>query len=155
MEDDPYGELRYRGEHVPAPASMSDRVLHLGSFSKIGAPGLRLGWLRAPAEPLRTLVIVKWAADLHTSTLDQAAAAYLAANDLFAHVRKLCAAYRERRDAMVAALARDVAFVPGASFHATTPDPAMLRLSFTTNTVERITEGVRRPGCGDHPGTGN
>ncbi|CCH33887.1 PLP-dependent aminotransferase family protein [Actinosynnema sp. NPDC047251] len=182
VEDNAYGELRYRGEHVPAPASTSERVLHLGSFSKIGAPGLRLGRLRAPAGLLRPLAVVKQAADLHTSAVDQAAAAaYLAANDLSAHVRTLCAAYKERRDAMIAALpgavpdgsrwtdpdggmfvwvtlpgevdtadapasalARDVAFVPGASFYATTPDPATLRLSFTTNTVERITEGMRR-----------
>ncbi|MEU7527798.1 PLP-dependent aminotransferase family protein [Saccharothrix sp. NPDC042600] len=184
VEDDPYGELRYRGEPEPALATFSDRVLYLGSFSKIGAPGLRLGWLRAPADLLRTLVVVKQAADLHTSTIDQAAAAaYLADNDLDAHVRGLCAAYRERRDAMLAALpsalpagsrwsdpdggmfvwatlpgavdtaellpkalAQDVAFVPGAPFYATTPDRSALRLSFTTNTVPEITEGVRRLG---------
>jgi 2-aminoadipate transaminase len=182
VEDDPYGELRYRGEPVPALASSSDRVLHLGSFSKTGAPGLRLGWLRAPESIMRTLVVVKQAADLHTSAVDQAAAAaYLADNDLDAHIRRLCATYRERRDAMVAALpgtvpagtrwtdpdggmfvwltlpgdvdtaelvhaalARDVAFVPGAPFYATAPDRSTLRLSFTTNAPEEIAEGMRR-----------
>ncbi|ROP41129.1 PLP-dependent aminotransferase family protein [Saccharothrix texasensis] len=182
VEDDPYGELRYRGEPAPSLASMSDRVLYLGSFSKVGAPGMRLGWLRAPASIMRTLVIVKQAADLHTSAIDQAAAAaYLKANDLDEHIRGLCAAYRGRRDAMIgalpsttpagtrwsdpdggmfvwvalpgevdtsslitAALARDVAFVPGAPFYATTPDRSTLRLSFTTNTVEEIVEGMRR-----------
>ncbi|MCX2953065.1 PLP-dependent aminotransferase family protein [Lentzea sp. NEAU-D7] len=181
-EDDPYGELRYRGTAVPPLASISDRTIYLGSFSKIGAPGMRLGWLRAPADLLRTLTIVKQAADLHTSTVDQAAAAvYLADNDLDAHVARLCAEYGARRDAMLAALPattpagttwsdpdggmfvwlrlpgdvdsavllkdallHDVAFVPGAAFFATTPDHATLRLSFTTNTVTEIEEGMAR-----------
>ncbi|MCP2249692.1 aminotransferase-like domain-containing protein [Lentzea aerocolonigenes] len=105
VEDDPYGELRYRGSAVAPLASISDRTVYLGSFSKIGAPGMRLGWLRAPADLLRTLVIVKQAADLHTSTVDQAAAAaYLEHNDLDAHVARLCVEYGARRDAMISAL---------------------------------------------------
>jgi 2-aminoadipate transaminase len=108
VEDDPYGELRYRGAPEPPLAALpgaEDRVLHLGSFSKIASPGLRLGWLRAPGSLRPSLTVAKQAADLHTSTIDQAAAAeWLASVDLDAHVRRLCAAYRERRDAMVAAL---------------------------------------------------
>ena len=182
VEDDPYGELRYRGERVPPLASYGEKVLYLGSLSKIGAPGLRLGWLRAPRSLLPAAVIAKQAADLHTSTIDQAAAAvYLTNTDLDAHVAGLCAAYRERRDTMIAALpdtapagttwtdpdggmfvwlrlpgdvdtadvlkqalAHNVAFVPGAPFFATTPDTATMRLSFTTNPPEEITEGMRR-----------
>jgi 2-aminoadipate transaminase len=185
VEDDPYGELRYRGDPVPALAAQpgaEDRVLHLGSFSKIAAPGMRLGWVRSPA-PLRpALTIAKQAADLHTSTIDQAAAAaYLADTDLDERVRGLRTAYATRRDAMIAAmprtapagstwtdpdggmftwlrlpgpvdtatllpaaLARDVAFVPGAPFYAGRPDTATLRLSFTTHTPDEITEGMRR-----------
>ncbi|MCQ4080659.1 PLP-dependent aminotransferase family protein [Streptomyces sp. RB6PN25] len=108
VEDDPYGELRYEGEPVPWIAShpeAADRTVLLGSFSKTMAPGLRLGWLHAPAALRRACVITKQAADLHTSTVDQAAAArYLAQADLDAHLRRVTSAYRERRDALLAGL---------------------------------------------------
>ncbi|CAL9520048.1 PLP-dependent aminotransferase family protein [Streptomyces sp. enrichment culture] len=106
VEDDPYGDLRYDGEHMPWIASYeaaADRTVLLGSFSKVMAPGLRLGWLRAPAALRRACAVAKQAADLHTPTLNQLAAArYLAVLD--AHVTRVRAAYGERRDAMLAAL---------------------------------------------------
>ena len=109
VEDDPYGELRYRGHDVPALASLpgaENRVLHLGSFSKVAAPGLRLGWVRTPAALRPALTVAKQAADLHTPTVNQLAAArYLADNDLDAHVARVAGVYRERRDAMLEGLA--------------------------------------------------
>ncbi|MFJ4818907.1 PLP-dependent aminotransferase family protein [Streptomyces sp. NPDC088801] len=109
VEDDPYGELRYDGERLPwiaAHPGAEDRTVLLGSFSKVMAPGLRLGWLRAPGELRRACAVAKQAADLHTPTVNQLAAArYLADNDLDAHVARVAAVYRERRDAMLAGLA--------------------------------------------------
>ncbi|WP_172639223.1 PLP-dependent aminotransferase family protein [Streptomyces tailanensis] len=108
VEDDPYGELRFEGERLPwiaAHPGAEDRTALLGSFSKVMAPGLRLGWLRAPAGLRRACAVAKQAADLHTPTLNQLAAArYLADRDLDAHVDRVAAAYRERRDAMLAGL---------------------------------------------------
>ncbi|MFF7647955.1 aminotransferase class I/II-fold pyridoxal phosphate-dependent enzyme [Streptomyces canus] len=109
VEDDPYGELRFEGERVPwiaAREEVRDRVVLLGSFSKVMAPGLRLGWLRAPGELRRACAVAKQAADLHTPTVNQLAAArYLADRDLDAHVRRVARVYGERRDAMLAGLA--------------------------------------------------
>jgi 2-aminoadipate transaminase len=105
VEDDPYGELRYRGEPVAPIAALpgaEDRTIALSTLSKVLVPGLRIGWLRAPAALRRALVVAKQAADLHTSTIDQAAAAHwLAHGDLDAHIAGLRAAYGPRRDALV------------------------------------------------------
>ncbi|MFH8613343.1 PLP-dependent aminotransferase family protein [Streptomyces sp. NPDC018029] len=109
VEDDPYGELRFEGERAPWIATYpgaGDRTVLLGSFSKVMAPGLRLGWLRAPAALLRACAVAKQAADLHTPTVNQLAAArYLADRDLDAHVARVADVYRDRRDAMLAGLA--------------------------------------------------
>ncbi|MFD8382892.1 PLP-dependent aminotransferase family protein [Streptomyces sp. NPDC059679] len=108
VEDDPYGELRFAGEPVPWIASLpeaADRTVLLGSYSKIMAPGLRLGWLRAPATLRRACAIAKQAADLHTPTVTQMAAArYLTDSDLDAHLTHVRDAYRDRRDALLAGL---------------------------------------------------
>ncbi|WP_329251590.1 PLP-dependent aminotransferase family protein [Streptomyces sp. NBC_01478] len=107
-EDDPYGELRFRGETLPRIAAheeAADRTVLLGSLSKVLAPGMRLGWLRAPADLCRAGVLAKQALDLHSSTVDQAAAArYLGEHDLDARLVPVRAAYGERCATMLAAL---------------------------------------------------
>jgi len=117
VEDDPYGELRYSGETLPAVASLpraQGRTLAISTLSKIAAPGLRIGWVRAPRELLRSLTIAKQAADLHSSTVDQAAAArWLATADLAAHIKRLRAEYGARRDALLAGLG--AALPPGST----------------------------------------
>jgi 2-aminoadipate transaminase len=110
VEDDPYGDLRYEGDPLAplaAQPAVGDHAIYLGSFSKIGAPGLRIGWLRAPRLARPPIVVVKQASDLHTSTVDQAAVAhYLEHADLDGHVKRLCFEYGLRRDALLASLGR-------------------------------------------------
>lgn len=109
VEDDPYSELRFAGELVPPLGALpgaDERVIVLGSLSKVLAPGLRIGYLRPPAMLRAPLAVAKQAADLHTPTITQAAAArWLADADVEAHLASVRALYGERRDAMLAALA--------------------------------------------------
>ena len=117
IEDDPYGQLRYEGEHL-APLVVLDRenlrrdngfalgnVIYLSTFSKTLAPGIRLAWIVAPEDVIGKLVQLKQAADLHTSTFNQFVA-YEVARDGFLdqHVKLIRQAYRERRDVMLQAL---------------------------------------------------
>lgn len=106
VEDDPYGELRYEGEHItPLIVLEKERVIYMSTFSKTLAPGFRLGWIVAPEFTLGKIIQAKQGADLHTGTFVQ----YIA-NDicqrgaLKAHVEKLCYIYKERRDVMLQSL---------------------------------------------------
>ncbi|WP_341942316.1 PLP-dependent aminotransferase family protein [Microbacterium sp. LWH10-1.2] len=123
IEDEPYRQLRYSGDPLPSLATFApDHVLSLGSFSKVIAPGLRIGWVRTTADIRPTVTIAKQAADLHTSTIDQAAAAhYLASGRSDAALAQIRAAYADRRDAMVDALA--TALPAGSSWNS--PDGGM------------------------------
>jgi 2-aminoadipate transaminase len=108
LEDDPYGELRFRGEALsPLAALDSERVLSLGTFSKTLAPGLRLGWVHGPTHLLKHLVVAKQSTDLHSSSLSQrAVAALFETFDYKGHLSTLRRTYGERCDAMRAALER-------------------------------------------------
>jgi 2-aminoadipate transaminase len=187
LEDDPYGELRFEGEAAPPLASlpgMSAQTVLLNSASKVMAPGVRIGWLRAEGDILRSLEVAKQAVGLQSAVTDQLAVArYLATCDLDAHIARVVAVYRERRDAMAAGLARilpegasltrpeggmflwariggavdtalrlptaveeGVAYVPGWPFFAADPDRSTMRLSYVTNPVDVIAEGLDRLG---------
>jgi 2-aminoadipate transaminase len=196
IEDDPYGQLRYEGEHL-APLVVLDRenlrgdngftlgnVIYISTFSKTLAPGIRLAWIVAPEDVISKLVLLKQAADLHTSTFNQQVAFEVARDGfLDRHVNLIRQVYRERRDAMLqaleeffppgvswthpkgglflwvtmpegtdsqalftAAIAEQVAFVPGDSFYANDGHEGdrHMRLNFSHSQPELIREGIRR-----------
>ncbi len=114
IEDDPYGQLRYEGEHLPPVVALdsqyraengkhySGNVIYLSTFSKILAPGIRLAWVIAPQEVIRRLVMAKQAADLHTATFNQMVAYEVGKGGfLDEHVKVIRRVYKERRDVML------------------------------------------------------
>jgi len=119
LEDNPYGLLGFEGEPLPALRSMDDEgVIYLGSFSKTFAPGYRVGWAVAPHAVREKLVIASESAILCPSNASQIAiSTYLATHDWRGQVKQYQELYRERRDAMVSALAEHL---PDASW--TVPD---------------------------------
>lgn len=108
VEDSPYRELRYSGDAVPTLYSMApERTLHLGSFSKILAPGFRLGWIIGPEALLEKIYICKQALDLCPPVFDQyIAAEYISSGELDRNLVKTIAEYRRRRDRMLGLLER-------------------------------------------------
>ena len=116
IEDDPYGQLRYEGEHLPAISvldsqtrsqdeSYAGNVIYLSTFSKTLAPGIRLAWVIAAPEIINKLILAKQGADLHTSTFNQMVA-FEVANGGFLneHVKHIRRVYKERRDVMIETL---------------------------------------------------
>jgi 2-aminoadipate transaminase len=115
VEDDPYGQLRFEGEHLPSVVVLdgqyqdnghdvcySGNVIYLSTFSKTLAPGLRLAWVVAPPEIIRKLVQAKQGTDLHTSTFNQMVAHEVSRGGfLDQHIRLIRSVYRERRDIML------------------------------------------------------
>lgn len=104
VEDDPYGELRFMGEDMPSVFSFCEKPgILCGSFSKIAAPGFRIGWVVAPEKAVYDkLVIAKQASDLHTSTVSQAIMRrYMETNDIESHVGLIRERYGRQRACMV------------------------------------------------------
>lgn len=114
IEDDPYGQLRFEGQHLPAVEVIdsqmrgpnggfySGNVIYLSTFSKILAPGIRLAWVIAPPEVIRKLTQAKQGVDLHTSTFNQMLAHEVGRGGfLNHHIEHICEVYRERRNVML------------------------------------------------------
>ncbi|MDB5272633.1 MAG: transcriptional regulator with DNA-binding domain and aminotransferase domain [Chitinophagaceae bacterium] len=106
IEDDPYGEIRFEGEAFPSLHSMlPEQTILMGTFSKMVAPGLRIGWVIASSDIIRRLTILKQASDLHSSHLDQQVLYdYLTHYDLEEHLKGVRELYKKRRDVMSNAL---------------------------------------------------
>jgi 2-aminoadipate transaminase len=181
IEDDPYGALSYVEAPLPKMLGMNPHgVIHMGSFSKVLTPGIRLGYVVAPLPLARRLELAKQAADLHTSQLTQMVVHEVIKDGfLERHIPTIRTLYGNQCQVMLsaiaehfppgvrwtrpeggmfiwvtlpkhidamqlldAALACNVAFVPGAPFYANAPETNTLRLSFVTVPPERIIEGI-------------
>ena len=172
VEDDPYGQLRFEGEHLK-PLVMLDaeyegcegsggytgNVIYTSTFSKTLAPGLRLGWIVAPKDVAAKIVQMKQGTDLHTSSFDQMVAYEVARGGfLDQHVRRIRTVYRQRRDVMLRAM--DDCFPP--EVHRTHPQGGLF-LWVTTpesiDTTDLLKEALQQkvafvPGHSFHPNGG-
>jgi 2-aminoadipate transaminase len=158
VEDDPYGELRYEGEALPSLKALDKNgcVIYLGTFSKILAPGLRLGWVVAAPEALEGLLHGKQPSDLHTGMVQQMAT-YEVIKDgyLVRHVDEIRDFYRERRDVMLRAMEEHFP----SSAHFTRPTGGLFvwaELPRDVDTRELLLDAVAErvafvPGQGFHP----
>jgi 2-aminoadipate transaminase len=193
IEDDPYGTLHYDGEPLPRMIALSGErepgrtydgpVVYMGTLSKEIAPGLRIGWVIAAPEMIAALTMAKQGSDMCTSGVTQAIALKAIESGLIERIQpKILAIYRERRDALCAAMSEHLTQwfdwevpVGGMFVWATARDPGLdtdallplamaagvcvapssvfdgfgrnrrsIRVNFTLNPPERLTEGVRR-----------
>ena len=171
VEDDPYGQLRYEGDHLPSVVvldsemrDLSDicyhgNVIYLSTFSKTLAPGIRLAWVVAPPEVIRKLVQAKQGADLHTSTFNQLVTYEVARGGfLDRHIKTIRQVYGERRDVMLGAM--DAYFPPGVEW--THPQGGLFLwgvLPIELNSAEVLKAAIEQkvafvPGSPFYPGGG-
>lgn len=137
VEDDPYGKLRYRGDEIPPIRhwDTAGRVLYASTFSKTIAPGLRVGWLVAPAGLFEPLLILKQASDLHTSSLDQRVAHhYLTHFDQTAQLERIRTAYGARFAILDEALRAELP----SDYHWTSPDGGMFLWVTAPETIDTL-----------------
>lgn len=154
VEDDPYGFLAYDGDPSPPLRSLDDEwVFYVGSFSKILAPALRLGWMVVPEHLIHKLTVLKEALDLETSGfIQRTVSAYLDAGHLPDHLNLLREEYRSRRDTMLAAM--NQYFPPSARW--TKPSGGMfiwVELPEHVDTAELLDTAVREEQVAYIPGS--
>jgi 2-aminoadipate transaminase len=123
VEDDPYGALRWSGASLPSLASLSEEVVALGTVSKVLCPGMRVGYVTAPKAVAEALVLLKQAADLHTSTLAQRVVHKLVTTPglLGTQIEQLRSRYERQCAVLVEALRNDF----GDQFGFSAPDGGM------------------------------
>lgn len=155
IEDDPYGQLRFEGKHIPSvvvldsqyrkdPGVYSGNVIYLSTFSKILAPGVRLAWVVAPTQVISKLVQAKQGVDLHTATFNQIVAYEVGKGGfLDRHVKVIRECYRRRRDVMLETLEEHM---PN-GVHWTHPEGGLflwVTLPEGLNTTKILEEAVRQ-----------
>ena len=147
VEDNPYGELWFDAPPPPPVSSyFPESCLYVGSLSKVLAPGLRLGFVVAPPAVYPKLLQAKQAADLHSPNLNQRLAAEVLSVPGFLEEHLPRVRQPEGIDSaamLPRAVAKGVAYVPGAIFYDASPDVRNIRMSFVTASAEQIDKGVR------------
>lgn len=143
VEDNPYGELRYSGQRIPAMKSLDRDVIYLGTFSKIMCPGLRMGFTIGPEAFIGKVNLLKQALDLSSSTFSQFVAwQYLARNMVSKQIPKTVELYRKKRDIMLKALEEE--FPEGSSW--SRPDGGMFlwaTVDSRINTTDLLPEAIQ------------
>lgn len=162
IEDNPYGDLRFKGEYQPALKSMDAEglIIYMGTFSKILAPGYRLGWLCANDQIMEKFNLIAQAAVLQTSTISMMVISkYLDMYDIDEHVEKIKATYKHRCELMINTMRE--CFPPEAKF--TDPDGGLftwVELPDYVNTRDLAVKALEKkvafvPGSGFFPNGGN